>query len=145
MALDTTTATTVETPRDRVAAFLRDPANDQRWIGGIRAVRLLTPPPVAVGSQVERVAAFLGRRIEYVLEVTELSAERLATRSVKAPFPMRVTYGFRAAGDRSCEVSVRVQGETGRFYGFAGPLLASAVRRSLRRDLRALKQLMERG
>jgi hypothetical protein len=144
MALDTTTATTVEAPREHVAAFLRDPTNDRSWIGGIRAVRLLTPPPVAVGSRVERVASFLGRRIEYVLEVTELTAERLATRSVKAPFPMRVTYGFRAAGDGSCEVSVRVQGETGRFYGMAGPLLAPLVRASLRRDLRTLKRVMER-
>jgi hypothetical protein len=144
MALDTTTVITVEAPREQVAAFLRDPANDRRWIGGIRAVRLLTPPPVAVGSQVERVASFLGRRIEYVNEITELTAERLAMRSVKAPFPMRVTYGFRAAGDRATEVSVRVRGETGRFYGFAGPLLAPLVRGSLRRDLRTLKRLMER-
>jgi hypothetical protein len=144
MALDATAAITMEAPRDQVAAFLRDPANDRRWIGGIREVRLLTPPPVVVGSQVERVASFLGRRIEYVNEVTELTPERLAMRSVRAPFPMRVTYGFRAAGDGSCEVSVRVRGETGRFYGLAGPLLAPLVRGSLRRDLRTLKRVMER-
>ena len=40
---------------------------------------------------------------------------------------------------------MRVQGGTGRFYGFAGPLLATAVRRSLRRDLRNLRRLMEGG
>jgi hypothetical protein len=45
-------------------------ANDTSWIGGLRSARLLTPGPVRVGSQVERVAAFLGCQIEYVNEIT---------------------------------------------------------------------------
>ena len=64
MAVDTTAAITVDRPREAVAAYLRDPANDQQWIGGLRSARLLTPPPVTVGSRVERVASFLGRRVE---------------------------------------------------------------------------------
>ena len=78
MAVDVTAAVTVDRPRDEVAGYLRDPANDPEWIGGVRGVRLLTPPPVTVGSQVERVASFLGRRVEYVNEVTELAPDRLA-------------------------------------------------------------------
>ena len=77
----------IDRPRDQVAAYLRDPANDTTWIGGIRSARLLTPGPVTVGSQVERVASFLGRRVQYVNEITELTADRLAMRSVRSPFP----------------------------------------------------------
>jgi uncharacterized membrane protein len=143
MAVDVTAAITVERPREEVAAHLRDPANDPGWIGGLRSARLLTPPPVGVGSQVERVASFLGRRVEYVNEVTELTPDRLAMRSVRAPFPMRVTYGFREAGAGATEVSVRVQGDTGRFYALAGPFLATAVHRSVSRDLRTLKRVLE--
>ena len=73
MAVDVTATGTVNRPRDEVAAFLRDPANDPAWIGGIRGVRLLTPGPVAVGSQVERTASFLGRRVHYVNEITDLT------------------------------------------------------------------------
>ena len=72
MAVDVTG--TIQRPRDQVAAYLRDPANDTEWIGGIRSARLLTPGPVAVGSQVERVATFLGRRVHYV-ELFERSLE----------------------------------------------------------------------
>jgi uncharacterized membrane protein len=143
MAVDVSATGTIQRPRDKVAAYLRDPANDTEWIGGIRSARLLTPGPVAVGSQVERVATFLGRRVQYVNEITELTADRLAMRSVRSPFPMRVTYGHRNAGGAATEVSVRVEGDAGRFYGLVAPLLGLAVRRSITRDLRNLKQVLE--
>jgi hypothetical protein len=143
MAVDVTATGTIDRPRDEVAAYLRDPANDTEWIGGIRSARLLTPGPVAIGSQVERVATFLGRRVRYINQITELTADRLAMRSVRSPFPMRVTYGHRGAGDSTTEVSVRVEGGAGRFYALGGPLLVLAVRRSIARDLRNLKQVLE--
>jgi Polyketide cyclase / dehydrase and lipid transport len=144
VAIDTTAVTRVGRPRQEVAAYLTDPANDPGWIGGLRSARLVTPPPVGVGSQVERVARFLGRRVEYVNEITELSGTRLAMRSVRSPFPMRVTYGFEDAGGGT-EVSVRVQGDASRMYRLADPLLARLVRRSVQRDLRNLKRVLEDG
>jgi uncharacterized membrane protein len=143
MPVDVTATGTIDRPREEVAAYLRDPANDTSWIGGLRSARLLTPVPVGVGSQVERIAGFLGRRVHYVNEVTELTGDRLAMRSVQSPFPMRVTYGHRQAGDGTTEVSVRVEGDAGRFYGLVAPLLSLAVRRSIARDLRNLKRVLE--
>ena len=145
MAIDTRAVITVARSRDEVAAYLRDPANDPSWIGGLRSARLVTEPPVAVGSQVERVASFLGRRIEYVNEITDLTGTRLAMRSVRSPFPMRVTYGFDDAGDAATEVSVRVEGDASRLYRLADPLLALLVRRSVQRDLRTLRKVLEDG
>jgi uncharacterized membrane protein len=143
MPVDVTATGTIARPCGEVAAYLRDPANDTSWIGGLRSARLLTPGPVAVGSRVERVASFLGRRVEYVNEIIELTGERLVMRSVRSPFPMRVTYGHRQAGDGATEVSVRVEGDAGRFYALAAPLLGVAVRRSIARDLRNLKRALE--
>ncbi len=143
MAVDVSVTGIIERPREVVAAYLRDPANDTEWISGIRSARLLTPGPVGVGSQVERLAVFLGRRVEYVLEVTDLTDEALAMRSVRSPFPMRVHYGYGDASDRATRVSLRVQGDAGRFYALAGPLVGAAVRRSIARDLRTLKRVLE--
>ena len=142
MPVDVTATATIDCPCHEVVAYLRDPANDTSWIGGLRSARLLTPGPVAVGSQVERVASFLGRRVDYVNEITELTGERLAMRSVRSPFPMRVTYGHRPTGDNATEVSVRVEGDAGRYYALLAPLLGVAVRRSNTRDLRNLKQVL---
>ena len=143
MPVDVTATGTIGRPREEVAAYLQDPANDTTWIGGLRSARLLTPGPVAVGSRVERVASFLGRRIRYVNEITELTGDRLVMRSVRSPFPMRVTYGHRRAGDSATEVSVRVEGDAGRYYALLAPLLGVAVRRSIARDLRNLTRVLE--
>ena len=144
MAIDVRAVIDVARPREQVAAYLRDPGNDSSWIGGLRSARLVTDPPVGVGSRVERVASFLGRRVEYVNEITELTGTRLAMRSVRSAFPMRVTYGFEDAG-QATEVSVRVEGDASRAYRLADPIMATLVRRSVRRDLRTLKRVLENG
>ena len=144
MAIDIRAVIDIARPREQVAAYLRDPGNDPSWIGGLRSARLVTDPPVGVGSQVERVASFLGRRIQYVNEITELTGTRLAMRSVRSPFPMRVTYGFEDTG-QATEVSVRVEGDASRVYRLADPITAALVRHSVRRDLRTLKRVLEDG
>jgi uncharacterized membrane protein len=147
--IDVTARVEIARPRGEVAAYMTDPANDPVWIGGVREVRMQTPPPLRAGSRVARVAVFLGRRVEYVNEVTELDPDRvLDMRSVKAPFPMRVTYSFEdadnAAGGAATVVRNRVQGDPGGFFALFGPLLAPMVRRSVQGDLERLRDVLER-
>ena len=144
MAIDVAAEREIPAARDRVAAYAMDPTNDPVWIGGIREANWVTEPPLRVGSRVERIASFLGRRIEYVLEVAELEpGARLRMVSVKSPFPMTVTYRFQDAGASATLARIRVEGEPGGFYGLASPLMARAVRRSVTGDLRRLAGLME--
>lgn len=50
------------------------------------------PHPVAVGSQVAFVAKFLGRRLSYTYEVTQLTPEKEFVMSTsEGPFPMETT------------------------------------------------------
>jgi carbon monoxide dehydrogenase subunit G len=129
---------TVHVARDptAVAAFMTDPANDPRWIGGLREAELLTDPPIAVGSRVRRVASFLGRRVEYVNEISALDATHLDMHSIKAPFPMRITYRFEPAPEGGTVLSNHVRGGGAR-------LLAPLVRRNVQRDLERLRDLLE--
>jgi uncharacterized membrane protein len=145
MSIDITAEVAIRRPVAEVAAYTIDPANDPTWIGGVREVRMETPPPLAVGSRVARVAHFLGRRVEYVNEVTELDAERvLDMRSVKAPFPMRVTYSFEPAnGGAETIVRNRVRGAPGGFFSLFGPLLAPLVKRSVQKDLERLRDRLQ--
>jgi hypothetical protein len=144
MAVDVSAEEVIRRRRDEVAAFVTDPANDPDWIGGVRMARRLDDGPVRVGSRVARVAVFLGRRIEYVNEVVELEpGSRLRMRSVSGPFPMDITYAFGDA-DGGTRARVEVRGEAARFMRVADPLLGAMVRRSIRRDVRVLRQLLER-
>ena len=114
MAIDVRAETEIERVPAEVAAFAMEAGNDPRWIGGISTARRLTPPPTGIGTRVERVATFLGRRIEYVMDVVELVPnERIVLKSVKAPFPMRVTYEL-VLRDGETLASVRVQPEPDR-------------------------------
>ena len=145
MAVDVTVQTTIDRPRADVASFATDPANDTRWVLALSSARKLTDGPVGPGARVERVASFLGRRIEYVNEVTELvPGRRLEMRSIKAPFPMNVTYEFEDR-DGGTLMRIHTEGDAGGFYRLAGPVLAAAVRRGVARDLAALKRLLEAG
>lgn len=144
MGIEVTVERLIDRPREKVAAFAMEPENDTTWIKGIKSVRVLTEPPFGEGSRVERIASFLGRRIEYVNEVTSYAPpSRLEMRSVKSPFPMRVAYEFRDAASGTL-ASVRVEGDATGFYRLASRVLARQVKRSVTRDLAALKDIMER-
>jgi carbon monoxide dehydrogenase subunit G len=142
VTIDITAEVRVARPPQDVAAYMTDPENDPAWIGGVREVRLLSPPPVGAGSRVARVASFLGRRVEYVNEVVALDDAHLDMRSVAAPFPMHITYSFAADGPGTT-VRNRVRGAPGGFFALFGPLLAPLVRRSVQKDLERLRDVLE--
>jgi len=145
MSVDVTVEREIARERPAVAGFVMDPANDTRWIKALDSVRTLGDGPVGPGNRVERIASFLGRRIEYVNEIVELvPGERLVMRSVKAPFPMEVRYELDEAGDGT-RMRIRATGDASGFYRVAGPLLGAAVRRGIERDLDELKKVLEPG
>ncbi len=135
MSLDVVCEVEIRRPRAEVAAYVIDPAHDTEWIRGIREARLLGDGPLAVGSRVQRVARFLGRRIDYVNEITRLDDGVLDMRSVKAPFPMHITYEFE---DRGASTVMR-----NHVRGGTPALFAPVVRRFVRRDLHRLRDLLE--
>jgi hypothetical protein len=136
MSVDITARVRIAREPAAVAAYMTDPAHDREWIGGLREAELVGEPPVGVGSQVRRMAYFLGRRVEYVNEIVALDAGQLDMRSVKAPFPMRITYRFEPAADGGTLVSNHVRG--------GGPrLFAPLVRRNVQRDLERLRDVLE--
>ena len=136
MSVDITAQVHIDRDPRTVAAYMTDPANDPVWIGGLRSAELLGEPPVAVGSRVRRVAYFLGRRVEYVNEILALDGTHLDMRSVKAPFPMHITYRFEPDPNGGTTVSNHVRGGALRLF-------APLVRRNVQRDLNRLRDLLE--
>jgi len=59
MGIDVAAETTIQRPLEEVAAFAMSVEHDKRWIGAVKHVRRLTPPPTNVGTQVSREATFL--------------------------------------------------------------------------------------
>lgn len=61
----------IQRPRGEVAAFAADPDNATAWYENVKTVEWRSPRPLAVGTQLEFVARFLGRRLAYTYEVAE--------------------------------------------------------------------------
>ncbi len=146
--LDVTTEIVIRRPRADVAAYAGDPGHAPEWYANIDSVEWRTTPPLAVGSRLDFVARFLGRRLSYTYEVVELvPGERLVMRTAQGPFPMETTYTWTDAPGPSdpgaTVMRLRNRGEPSGFAAVTAPVMARAVRRANRADLARLAQLLE--
>ena len=142
--VDVLTETVIRRPRDEVAASAGDPSRAPEWYANISSIEWRTPPPVAVGSRMDFVASFLGRRLAYTYEVSELDpGERLVMRTAQGPFPMETTYTWQSLDAGSTRMTLRNRGRPSGFSTLVAPFLAMAVRRANRADLARLRTLLE--
>lgn len=143
MAVDVTVKTLIDRPVEEVAAYAGDPTNAPTWYANIATVDWRTDPPLAVGSRMDFVAHFLGRRLAYTYEVLELEAgRRLVMSTAEGPFPMTTTYTWEpeAGGTR---MTLRNHGEPSGFAAVGAPVLRAAMKRATTKDLARLKALLE--
>src|SRR5262249_56709788 len=118
--------------------------NAPEWYTNIESIKWLTEPPVAVGSRMDFVAHFLGRRLAYTYEVVEMvPQQRLVMRTAQGPFPMETSYEWSPSGDGSTRMSLRNRGEPSGFAGVAAPLMSAGMRRANQKDLARLKSVLE--
>jgi uncharacterized protein YndB with AHSA1/START domain len=142
--VDVLTETVIRRPRDEVAAYAGDPSHAPEWYANISSVEWRTPPPVAVGSRMDFVASFLGRRLAYTYEVSELvPGERVVMRTTQGPFPMETTYTWESLDPGSTRMTLRNRGRPSGFSTLVAPFMALAVRRANRADLARLRTLLE--
>lgn len=146
MSVDITVETTIQVPSGVVAAFAGDPSNGPRWYANISSVDWRTSPPVAVGSRMDFVAHFLGRRLAYTYEVVALEpSSLLVMRTVDGPFPMETTYTWEPTPDGGTRMTLRNRGTPSGFSRIAAPIMGLAVKRATTKDLARLKTLLESG
>lgn len=144
--VDVLTETVIRRPVAEVAAYAGDPDNAPEWYANIDSVEWRTPRPVAVGSCMDFVARFLGRRLAYTYEVIELVPDhRLVMRTADGPFPMETTYTWEALDVEATRMTLRNRGRPAGFSTVAAPFLAAAMRRANHKDLAALRTRLEGG
>ena len=145
MFVDVQTETVIDRPRDEVAAFTSDPSNATEWYRNIRSVEWETSPPLAVGTRLSFVAQFLGRELAYTYEVRDhVPGARFVMSTSEGPFPMETTYTWEDGSDGGTRMTLRNRGEPAGFGKVTAPFMASAMRRANRKDLRLLRELLER-
>jgi uncharacterized membrane protein len=144
MRVDVEVETRIERPSELVAAFAGDPSNAPQWYANIRSVRWQTPPPATIGSRLDFVAQFLGRRLAYTYEVVDLEpGRRLVMHTANGPFPMETTYTWEPVAPSTTRMTLRNRGNPSGFSRLAAPVMKRAVRRATTKDLERLKRILE--
>lgn len=144
MAVEVRTETVIARPLAVVAKYAGDPTNAPEWYANISSVEWHTPPPVTVGSRMGFVADFLGRRLTYTYEVTELVPdERLVMRTSQGPFPMETTYEWESVAEDRTLMTLTNRGRPSGFVAITTPVLVQAMSRANRKDLARLKTVLE--
>jgi uncharacterized protein YndB with AHSA1/START domain len=142
--VDVVTSVEIDRPRAEVAAFASDPDNATSWYQNIMSVEWRTNRPVEVGSRVDFVATFLGRRLAYTYEVLELApGRRLVMSTSEGPFPMETSYVWEDLPSGGTRMTLRNRGEPSGFTKVAAPAMSQAMRRANRKDLARLKHILE--
>lgn len=142
--VDVSTETVIHRPHGVVAAYATDPDNATAWYVNIKDVQWETPRPLQLGSRFTFTAAFLGRKLTYTYEVTELTPERrFVMRTAQGPFPMETSYEWHDAENSSTRMILRNQGEPSGFSGIAAPMVARAMKRANAKDLERLRTILE--
>ena len=143
MVVDVATEIVIARSVETVSVYAADPNNAPAWYENIKIVEWKTPAVLVPGAKIAFVAHFLGRRMAYTYEIAEhVPGCRLVMRTAEGPFPMETTYTWEpvAGGTR---MTLRNRGVPTGFGTLAAPFMRMAVRRANRKDLAALKALME--
>jgi hypothetical protein len=143
--VDVTTAIDIARPRQVVAAYATEPDHAADWYTNIERVTWQTKKPLKIGTRLAFVARFLGRTLTYTYEVIDfIPNERLIMATTEGPFRMETTYTWSDLSDQRTHMTLRNRGIPSGFAGVTAPVMALAMRRANRKDLAALKSLLER-
>lgn len=83
-------------------------------------------------------------RLAYTYRIIELVENtRLVMRAAEGPFPMETRYEFAEIEPGKTLVRLRNRGRPAGFAAIVAPFMAAAMRSANRRDLAALKALLE--
>ena len=133
----------IDRPPAEVFGFLSDMAQNPQWQKGMQSCRWTSEPPLGPGSTYDQVAKFLGKEIVASFEVTEFEpGRRIRIETTSGTMPIDVTRTVEPNGGGS-SVGALVRGDASGVFRLATPLLRLLVRRSVVRDYRRLKALLE--
>ena len=73
-----------------------------------------------------------------------MPGERFVMRTAQGPFPMETTYSWQDGRGGATRMTMRNRGQPAGFGKIAAPIVARAMQRAMTKDLRRLREILER-
>ncbi len=134
----------INKPVEQVFDYLTDVEKMVEWQSSRSEATKTSDGPVGVGTTSSRIANFLGRRIETVMETVEFDPNKLVVnKSISGPMsPMQERLTFESV-EGGTKLSVLLEGEIGGLFKLAAPLVARRARSQVNNDMETIKDLLE--
>ena len=138
-----TNSATIQAPIKCVFDYMSTPENDIQWQHGTLATTTITNHRKEMGVYFRSIGHLMGRRNLGTYEVIESSANlKYQFRSIAGPLHSQTTYSFERAGTGT-KVSISIQVGRVESPHADEPLLGASMRKELKENLAALKDLLE--
>jgi hypothetical protein len=144
--VDVITHITIHAPVEKVASFAAEPDNAPKWYKNIKSVTWKTPKPLQEGSLLSFTAHFMGRKLEYTYKIKKfIPLHELVMQTSEGPFPMQTTYTWKQVDNNGTYMTLRNTGSPTGFSKLFAPFLAMMMKKANNKDLRQLKEIIERN
>jgi uncharacterized membrane protein len=142
--VDVQTEITINRSIEIVAEYAENPDNAPEWYKNIKSAEWKTQKPLVVGSQITFIAYFLGRKLAYTYEFTELiPQQKLVMRTVEGPFPMETTYTWTSIDNHRTKMTLRNKGYPSGFSKLFASFMPKTMRKANKKDLMNIKKIIE--
>ena len=123
--------------------YLIDFEKNSTWQSGVQSATITLPGPIKVGSTYTQISRFLGKPIEFAFEVVEFEAEkRVRFKTTSGTFPVDIVRAVEAIPEGTRVIAI-IEGDSSGIFRLMEPIVRTMMRRQIRNDYQALKQLLE--
>jgi uncharacterized membrane protein len=135
----------INRPAVDVFAYVSDQTHGPLWQRGLLEVRRTTDGPIGVGTRHTGVRKFVGRTLELSNEYTRYEPNTLVAFKVEGTVPGQGSYVLEEVGGDRTGLTSRVELHASGLSRLAEPFMAMSLRREMKANLAALKDLLEGG
>ena len=132
----------IERPIEDVWAYLMDAENNPVWQAPVIEAHAEDGTDLAIGSTVQEVMQFLGRKVDVTWEVAELEPLRRSMVRTTSPVPMQGGYTLETV-ETGTRLTLDSEMDAHGFFKLAEPVFDRMARRDVAASLGNLKDILE--